>query len=146
MNIKSITIIFENCESVTLDPKDIGLFTIKNVQLDICRVATNAILPMHKSNCVVFSLKWSANKPFVDLAGKTDYLLFERLTRYYDITAIEIQFADKNEHYTVYPDYSGGTNNKYQTVGIDKTTKELCVAILNNGETIRDYLRCEDEI
>lgn len=115
--ISSLTLIFENGDSVIIDGKDVKNINIRDVRLDINSVGLDVIIPMHYSNDVDIVLRKEANKPFKDIRGRDAGVVFGRIRQYNDIVCIEIRFNDKNDFYSVYPTYlkDSEDNNQFQS-------------------------------
>ena len=43
MKLKNITLVFENCDSITIDGKYVGEFIVDDIHTSIERIACNAI-------------------------------------------------------------------------------------------------------
>lgn len=119
MQLKQITFILENCDSITIEGKYIGSFGVINMREEIRRIACNAIDHMTIADCAL-EIHKNANQIHHE-HGLDMYAcwVFDRLSAG-DITSIEFDLvSDVNsehvEHYQFYTEWEGeGAENLYQ--------------------------------
>lgn len=114
--VKSITFVFENCESIDIPVRYIGLIHIGDICTEINRVASNSI-----KKCNV------AKEFFIEIfsEGDVEYYgyfrcsKFERLLKSRDIKYIDILY-ENNTTETIYFEYSGNSQNEYQDIWLSR--------------------------
>jgi len=107
-DIKEIQLCLENMDSITFNRKDIGDFFIGDIKSSISRMGCNYIGSLTVASQFVLEVKKEANiVENNENYGKRN--LFDRLTKYNDITAITIVYkTGKTDHYSV--SYDEGEN------------------------------------
>lgn len=101
MIIKQIDFILENCEIVSIPGYYIGFIDINDIKTNISRVACNCVMEMRVCNDFAIEIHRDANKkyaPFDIDDPERITSTFDRLTKWRDITSIELTLTD-NEYY-----------------------------------------------
>ena len=97
--VKSICLVFENCESVTFT-KGLGVFHIGKLETSIDRVAINAIQKVTVAHEIYIQLFKQCE--FKACIYDNETTPFTRINRWQDITSVEITYADNTtEQYLV---------------------------------------------
>lgn len=99
MKLKSITFIFENCDTITIDGKYVGHFVVDNIKKSILRIAMNAIDKIDSAHTFVIEIHKNANVerfPFNNEKLESKETVFKRLSLG-DITHIEFELIDRVE-------------------------------------------------
>ena len=142
MDIKSLTIVFENVDSVEIDGKYVEYLEIDGYNRVVRPDRANKIL--HFFVCLdhlVIGLNADANKlcyPF-DIQDIEPYKVFDRIERYRDIAYIEIKYTDDTAAaYYVAWDESSEDINKYQTMNIDNKGT-MCI-VIDRKQTVENYM------
>ena len=154
MLIKEITLVLENCEEITIDGKYIGDFHLGDIKFEISRIACNAINMMEVCHDFFIELHADANKVYYPFGVKdeNETRVFDRLTRWNDITQIDIVLYDKyaenpesteiKKHYLFHWS-DDEMNNAYQSSKIAKTGwLYLCI---NQNRQVSDYLTADND-
>lgn len=97
MLLKQIELIMENCEVITIDGRYIGRFDVSNIERYISRMAVNAIDEREVCHHFAIEIHKDANKlyaPFEIEDEAWEEKLFERLTKFHDITGIDFILYD----------------------------------------------------
>lgn len=100
MIIKQIDFILENCEIVSIPGYYIGFIDINDIKTNISRVACNCVMEMRVCNDFAIEIHRDANKkyaPFDIDDPERITSTFDRLTKWRDITSIELTLTD-NEY------------------------------------------------
>ena len=108
-NVKKIEIILENCEVIEFEPKDFYDFILDDIKERVSRKGVNCIGVSKTTTLVKFSINKKAdrvNKPFGTEMDDPE-TVFERLSKYNDITGICLTYSDDTEE-TYYVDYDEG--------------------------------------
>lgn len=134
--IKSIDLVFENVESLTINEEQIENILIGDIKRNIYRFASNAIGNSISSDMIHIEIKSSFNKLMTGTFGDVFYP-FDRIKKYNDITSITINYEDGNKEtiYTIWND-EDEYSNKYQSTTILK----------NNNLKIRIFKLGEDDV
>ena len=149
-NIKSIDIIFENCEYININSKDIIWLNFKNIEQEIHRVACNSISKITFANQIEIVLK--KNIKTTDYIFSEGYDGVQRLFMCNDITSFTIIYEDNTEE-TIYvdweddihPEYNKNqeivNNNGYIFIGIGKNKSEIMKNLLEefNNDSLNFY-------
>ena len=109
-DVKYVEIILENCESIRLGKHCIGRFCITGIKSDISRIASNCISKcIYADEVTMEILKIAKDEEYYPFGQKEfkDTNKIDRLSRYNDITGINITYTDKTEE-TIYVDYEEG--------------------------------------
>lgn len=92
--VKSIGLIFENCEYVDFDRADIGQFWCDNVHESVSRFASNSISKYKCCDGVFMEIKNVANTTYSCYGHDMEEHKFERITNGCDVTQIVITYED----------------------------------------------------
>lgn len=112
--VKEIDIIFENCETITIFPTDIGVFSIENIIEYITRDAVNSISKYKKSSLVVIEIfAKRINSEYSPFGILSEKMLLKDRFQCNDITGFEIRFSD-NSTEEILVEYNGNEVNEYQ--------------------------------
>lgn len=96
-NVKSIDIVFENCEVYTFPKEDIGYFEISDIREKISRCACNAIDKYKTTYCVNIEI-FDTNRLQEDCIDSNVVAdVFARIVNHNDITQIHIHYEDDTE-------------------------------------------------
>lgn len=96
-NVKSIDIVFENCEAYTFPKEDIGYFEISDIREAIFRCACNAISKYKTAYCVNIEI-FDTNRLQEDCIDSNVVAdVFARIANHNDITQIHIHYEDGTE-------------------------------------------------
>lgn len=119
--VKSISLILENCEVLTFDRKYIGEFCVDGITSDIFRIACNSIRKRQRCEKLLLSLRRDADQKYDCFGLPSDATTFKRIDSCPDITSIEITYEDGSmERYCV-PWHEGDEySNRYQHSYISK--------------------------
>ena len=103
MKLKEITFVFENCDQITIDGKNTGVFVADVIETSIERIACNAILKMQIPKTFIIEINKDANVMRNEF-GCSDRKqpTFQRFIEWQDITQIE---------FALYDAYSDGPEN-----------------------------------
>ena len=124
MKLKNITLVFENCDSITIDGKYVGEFIVDDIHTSIKRIACNAIERIDSVDTFAIEIHKDANKERFQF-DQTDYkdfkqMTFDRLSAYNDITSIQINLIEnyveeeqvpRQEHYDYYVKWTGKSDD-----------------------------------
>lgn len=102
--IDSITMFFENLETVTINSKDIGILCINDICQRISRTAGNAIEQYYVSNSFAIELRDTANTSDIGLYD-TNETVFDRILQYDDIVLLQINYKDRDDTLDIYLDW-----------------------------------------
>lgn len=143
-NIKNIEIVFENCECVQIDEKDIIYIILKDINSEIRRVACNSISKIKFSDYIGILVSKNAKIKYTCGFQDEDYNAKDRLIGSDDITWIYMNYDDGSEEsYCV--DWEDGENeyiNKNQKIFVDKFNNiGICL-----GENLKDIEKDLNEI
>lgn len=109
-NVKSITFVFENCESIDFDMKYVGLFWINEITHNIRRVTLNSVKKIDEAKELFIEIFKEGDEEYNRYCTRGK---FERLMYYRDIVFIEVKYDDGNSD-TIYVDYDGDMQNNNQ--------------------------------
>ena len=98
MKLKSIEFQFENCEYVTINGAYVWNFVVDDINKSFERVAMNAVEPLEICNKFLIEFSDDANK-ISNVVNSSDFenlydTVFERITKYNDITGIDFVLVD----------------------------------------------------
>lgn len=100
--ISRIELGLENCEVITIDGKYIGSFDASNIHTDISRMGCNYIGKSQSCDSFAIEIYRDANiinRPF-GIENDDDYIkIFERITKYNDITSVTVYYDKKDDNY-----------------------------------------------
>lgn len=152
MKLKKITLVFENCDAVTIDGKYIGYFLVDDICTSIKRIACNAIERVDIANTFAIEIHKDANKERYQF-DQTDYedfkqMTFDRIGNCRDITSIQFELIEdyveegqvpRVEHYDYYVDWTGESEykNNAQTNYLSKCGNLYIV--ISGGKKIDDF-------
>jgi len=147
--IKSLELHLENCETVVVDRKYIGMFLLDEYNKYFNRCALNSISGGESFNKLILQIHPDLDKTEQDNLFQFDdepkRLPIKRLHEHNDITQITINFEDgTNEHYFITWSEESEWNNEYQKSHINKHTGELFI-VVDKDNTIEDYFKWEIE-
>ncbi len=100
--IKSLTLVFENIESIEIDGRHIGAFEINGIEKQISRIAVNAIIEHESCRRFFMELHPDANKPYFPFGIKDweeQESVFDRIRKWRDITRIEFDMCTDEVYY-----------------------------------------------
>lgn len=108
--VKSIDLVFENCEVISFDLKVLGAFLIDDIHPNIRNLGCNAIGKMLCADTVVLEIFKEGNAEYHPFQESTHK--FDRILNSKDITQITVKYQDGEEDYWV--QYKGVYSNEYQ--------------------------------
>ena len=142
LSVSHVTLILENCESLTFKSEDIGCFFADGQERSINRVALNCIAEKTVAKRVFIELKAQANTPqktFSSLGDDKETMPFDRLSAHLDITSLEVFYEDGTSQH-VYVDFEpknheDDSENEYQKIKFGKDG-QLYIAIGQNAGAV----------
>ncbi len=152
MNLKQITFIFENCDSITIEGTYIGAFLVDDIKTSIRRTSINSIHRMDTAYTVVVEILKEANKEFYDfdLYDEDDFrrMTFDRLMEYGNIASIQFELEENpagtgQSPCTEYYYYVNWTGDSKYTNAAQKTYVNPCgnlYIVIADGKEIEDFL------
>lgn len=148
--IESIELVLENLESVKIKREHIGFFEMRGITKSISRLASNSISEILTVNEVFLQICSKANNYSSYVHDWHDEKIkpFERLMRYKDIVAVEVNFKDGSSE-CIYVNWESDLDdytNKNQSVAINKKTGDLYIVISEKENVLTyfdDYLKEE---
>ena len=145
MKIKELTLIFENCEYVTIDGKYIGHFLVSDIKKSIERIAINSISEMTVAERIAMEIHKDADIPYNSF-GMVEPSTFDRITSFNDITSIEFILVDSDNNETKHQYYvmwDGDTeyNNKAQKTLI--STNEHLYVVIDAARSVEEFFDTE---
>lgn len=146
-NVKSITIGFENCETITIPRKHIGVIFIQDIKTEIVRVACNAISKVVSANTVAIEIFSEGNVEYLPFGVSPSEMVFERINECHDITSIDVTYMDGSKE-TYWTDYESGDEEGLGAPNIYEKTKisdlgNLYV-VISKDKDIKDFFSDED--
>ena len=98
MKVKNVTLVFENCDYITIDGKYIGNLLLDDLHTRFRRIACNSIDKIKTANTIAIEIHKYANKERYQF-DQTDYedfkqMTFDRLSAYNDITSIQFELVE----------------------------------------------------
>ena len=151
MNLKQITFIFENCDSIKIEGIYIGDFLIDDITTSIRRISINSIDRIDIANTVAIEIHKDANKERYefDLNDDSDFrqMTFDRFKEYGDITSIQFELEDNHigkgqSLCTKYYYYVNWTGDSKYTNAAQKTYVDPCgnlYIVIADGKGIEDF-------
>lgn len=148
--LKYITFILENCERITIDGKYVASFLVDDIKTSISGVGSNYIRKMDTANTFVIEIHRDANdtiNPFGD-PNLGQYLKFDRLSRYDDISSIEFELYDDNnnwgEVYHYYVNWVGDDNYENDAQKSYLSKDNNLYIVIADGKNIKDFFNMEE--
>lgn len=142
-SVKEIKLVFENTDSIKLDPRFFGEFEITNTRREVCRISNNCIATRNIAYRVKFELFREANQKHYQLGLESEETtLFDRIASGYDITSIEITHEDGTTeiYYTDYDDVDGINYNQHSYIS---KTGDLFVVIMSGVKLFDLFIKSE---
>ena len=133
--VESITFVFENCESIEIPIKYIGLFYINDITQSVRRLTLNSVKKINVAKELFIEIFSEGDERFNKYCSCG---CFERIVKYRDIVYVEVNYQDGNVD-TIYVDYDGDTQNKNQDDWISNLGN-LYVSI-SRKKLVEDYIR-----
>lgn len=159
MRLKEIEFILENCEVIKVDGRYIGEFLVEDIQTRILRIASNSIQKMEICRLFAVEIHPDGNKEYVPF-GIEDMAttVFERLTKFNDITQIEFTLVDEDsfilesdpkqiEKCAYFLSWSNDEySNRYQSSFISKNGALYLTAIHDKTaeQFFSEFLECDE--
>lgn len=147
--VKRITIVLENCETMSIEKEHIGMMLIDDIHAEIARRASNSISKILCSDTVALELRKEANNvPYYPFGCDKTHSggIFGRLREYNDITAIEIEYDDGDTE-GIYVAYKSDGDH----IGAENCNQKSFLSNLGNlyivikdGKGIEDYFDMTD--
>ena len=118
-NIKEITIVFENCDEITLDTKDIGIMLFDNIKTEITRTARNSIQELNTATEIAIELYASKINSSYSPFNEFDKMpIISRIVEGNDIVSFVCRYED-NSTKTIYVPWGQSPQiNEYQSQAI----------------------------
>ena len=140
--VKSITLVLENCEEISISKEHIGSFYCKDITATIARIACNSIAKEQYCGEFYLEIDKDADRPYSVFEIERDKTVFERLACP-DITGISIKYEDDTTEYCIMPwkdaDRSGWSS-AYQTSCVSKSgNMHICIS---RDKLIEDIVDC----
>lgn len=151
MNLKQITFVFENCDSIKIEGTYIGDFLVDDIKTSIRRTSINAIHRMDTANTVVIEILKEANKECSDFdqydVDNSRQMTFDRFMKYGDITGIQFELEEnpigtEQSPCTKYYYYVNWTGDSKYTNDAQKTCVSPCgnlYIVIADGKEIEDF-------
>lgn len=120
-SIKHIDLVLENCDVIHIDGKHIGFFILDNIKKTAGIMGCNSFGVRETAEEIFLEISPDANKEYHPLGISSEWTMpFERLSRYNDITSIDIITDDETLRY--YTNWTGDSDyeNEAQTSIIGK--------------------------
>lgn len=148
MKLKNISFVFENCEEISIDGKNIGYFLAQDILTIVERIAINSISKMEFVKTFAIEIGKNANNDYSPFGTNTKkQKVFDRFLVYNDITQIAFTLVDdacstpheEFYHFFVKWDEDDEYINKFQTTYLSEN-KNLYIVISdkNKFESIFD--------
>ena len=147
MQVKSIELLFENCEFITIPANVIGEFIVDDIKKKIARRAANSISDYLVANTVVLELFKVGDLKYHPFGIEDmEDTKFNRIDSGRDITAISITYEDNTEE-TYYVNYLSqsdviGAVNVYQKTYFSNDGNLYLV--ISENDTIEDYFNFDE--
>ncbi len=118
-NIKEITIIFENCDAITFDTKDIGIMFFDDIKTEIARTARNSIQELNTAAEIAIELyAFKINSSYSPFNEFEEMPIASRIVEGNDIVSFVCKYED-NSTKTIYAPWGLCTQiNEYQSQAI----------------------------
>jgi len=140
--VKSITIVLENCEEITISQEHIGSFYCKDITTSIARTACNSITKEQYCKEFYLEIHKNADRYYSFWGIESDKTVFKRLA-YPDITGISITYEDDTAEYCIMPWKDADRtrcNNAYQTSYVSKSgNMHICICRDKSIEDMADF-------
>lgn len=115
-DIKSLDIVFENCECISIETKYLYGFSLSGIDVSISRIALNCIHKMNSVKHTEIVICRDADKEYKPF-GVDEYktTVFDRISTDKDITSLYLRYQDGTEE-CYYPKWGGDSDyiNTYQ--------------------------------
>lgn len=148
--LKYITFILENCERITIDGKYVASFLVDDIKTSISRMALNYIGRMDTVNTFAIEIHRDANdtiNPFGD-PNLGQYLKFDRLARYDDITSIEFELYDNDndwsESHHYYVNWVGDDDYENDAQKSYLSKDNNLYIVIADGKNVEDFFDTEE--
>jgi len=143
--IKSIQIVFENCEAFTVPVEHLKIFGMDNIKNSLFFCNSESIYRTTTAQHTRIMIHPYANVISNMSPGFSDSKFpFERINRYNDITHVNIQYTDQTSEYIAVR-WEGESNqfNSYQKVDFD--SKGNCYIVISKTKTVDDVFEIRNE-
>lgn len=114
--VQSITLMFKNCESITIPLKYVGYFFIGDIKTNLKVVAHGCIEKRDTAKEFFIEIFGEANTKY---DGFYNCELFERLYLYQDLYMVNVTYDDGTQQY-ISLDYLGTKKNAHEGVRISR--------------------------
>ena len=140
--VKSITLVLENCEEITISEEHIGSFYCADITATIARIACNLIAKEQYCGEFYLEIDKDADMPNSVFETERDQTVFERLACP-DITGIKITYEDDTTEYCIMP-WKDADHHRcssvYQTSCVSKSgNMHICIS---KDKLIEDIVDC----
>lgn len=144
--VKYIELLLENCENIVLPRNVLGNVYIGKIYDEVARIACNSIRRVICADEVALEIFPEANtlgSRAPDFDNETT--IFDRLTKYRDITHINVVYEDGTEQY-ICVDYNSenddlGADNEYQKNYLSPLN--VLYIVISKNKDIKDYFNSE---
>ena len=126
--LKKMTIVLLNCETIELEPKDVGYVLLKDVSKTVARIACNCVATMETADTFLVEIFPSGNERREDYPEDHPCgTAFGRLTSVADGTQVHLLYEgaeEEDEYYVDYEPYDADAEfyqNRLQTTYLSKT-------------------------
>lgn len=114
--VKAITLVLKNCECISFQRSQIGVFWCDEIHSCVSRIAMNSISKHLYCKELFVELNKSADQPYETFDQMSERTAFQRLLEFQDITHIEIEYDDGTKEYIAVPwDERDDYTNLYQS-------------------------------
>ena len=128
-DIKSIELVFENCESVTFERNVIGTVNIEDIKRVFRRIACNSISSYTTAETVAIEIFADGNAEYDPFKVDDKERVFDRIARWIDITYIVIGYENGDAE-ELYVDYDSG--EKDDMLGAPNVNQKTYLSDLGN--------------
>lgn len=143
-DVSSITLVFENCERITIPRKYIGIIHIEDINVEIARVACNSIARITSADTIALEIFSEGNvehKPFGISQSPTE-MVFSRIDECHDITAVDVTYTDGSSE-SFWTNYEAGSEDGLGAPNIFEKTMVSALGnlyiVIAEGKDIWDF-------
>ncbi len=146
-DVSSITIIFENCERITIPRKYIGIIHIGDINVEIARVACNSIAKITTADTIALEIFSEGNLEYKPFGTSPSEMVFDRISECHDITTVDVAYTDGSSE-SFWTDYEAGSEDGLGAPNIfEKTmisTLGNLYVVVSKEKDIKDFFCNED--
>lgn len=143
--IAKISLVLENCDSLDIYRKDIGIFYLGGISKSFSRIASNSISESQVASEFYIEIHKDANtNENRDINFSDDEMPFERIAKHQDITQIGLEFEDGTfDHYLLNWEGDSDYENEAQTSVVSDVNGSLFIVVSEKENTHTIF---EDEL